>query len=901
MKGSILDAKKCTNSHNNDTMKKSMFLKLSPLLLLIYMTLGIHSLSFAQQPTGTYNVKTDGSALGDGITDDTSAINNAISAASTAGQDVYFPPGNYLISGNILVLDGVSTYGDKTGLSVIYADGSFPFFGDTTWGNSVDNINIEDLIFVNVKVWFKGGAYKDTYAIKRCMFIACDSVAEDNEQVAWEYIKDGSIEDSIFLRQDNCQGVALSTYKTTDTDVRNNIWGLDLNNKDWLATEWSRFSQWSNLLNKLDTLRTSYQLDWDQGRFRSAWYPNRTTNTSCYYNIFNGSPFFNPSYTFSNQDHVVYAKDFTSIKIIGNWMRGWPNDPSGGLKLRNADGPGVVAANYFVNTPVLQYTYDQADVPLGYKNVLVYRNVFFLDGDLSFNRLGASYWETTAPAAGMDINIEYHDNIYDCPSGIGNINISNGNTVEQKVYPTNHYLGTSTLIPGKQQWGTFTYTSGAPPTASTSPYVSETIPMLDIPEYGQVSLLNENFDGANVTSLEAKGWGFSNQSGAELVSNTSNSDVLGSNKSYLRIGGSFASQPYAEKSFTPSKNGRLKLTTFTTSSYSGASVRLQDSDGNPLFTLRMQTPTSIYIEDVNNNFTQSPMNAGASHDLLSSGSGITQLTLDWNDQTVIWRVVNKDADSGNVLYDTGFQSCNFGNAGIPSKIRLDTSSHNHTARYFGVTDLRITTIPALYENFSGETVATLKGQGWIFSNQSGAELVSSTSNSDVLGTNKSYLRIGGSFGSQPYAQKDFAATKNGFMEITTFTSSSYSNAAIHLQNISGDNLFTLRMGTPTSIYIEDIGNGFTKNPMDNSATHNLLSNGNSISKLSLHWDRLNSSISWRLVNRNADTNAIIYDTGWQTDTLNGTGDPSRIRLDTGTYNHAARYFGITDLIISNSG
>ena len=375
--------------------------------------------------------------------------------------------------------------------------------------------------------------------------------------------------------------------------------------------------------------------------------------------------------------------------------------------------------------------------------------------------------------------------------------------------------------------------------------------------------------------------------------------MLGANKSHLLIGGDFTNKPYAEKSFTPSKNGRLKLVTFTGSSYSGAAVRLQDSDGNALFTFRMQMPTSIHVENVDSTFA-SLMTSGASHDLLSNGSGITQLTLDWNGRNVVWRVVNKNADNGNILYDTGFQDCRFGGTGIPSKLRLGTTTHNHTARVFGVTDLGIITIPVLHHDFTDD-VASLKRQGWSFSGQNGAERISKTSKSDILGGNKNYLNIGGSFSSQPYAQKDFAAAKNGYMEVTTFTGNSYSNAAIRLQDSLGSNLFTLRMQTPTSIYVEDVTPAFTKNPMDSSATHDLLSsNGNSISTLSLNWDRTNASSSWRLINKNADTGIVVYDTGWQTTALGGTSDPSRVRFDTGTYNNAHRHFGITDLMISSN-
>jgi hypothetical protein len=63
------------------------------------------------------NVK-DFGALGDGETDDLSAIQAAIDTASTYtyGKKVYFPPGNYFISDSIVLKDGVTLFGIQGGM-----------------------------------------------------------------------------------------------------------------------------------------------------------------------------------------------------------------------------------------------------------------------------------------------------------------------------------------------------------------------------------------------------------------------------------------------------------------------------------------------------------------------------------------------------------------------------------------------------------------------------------------------------------------------------------------------------------------------------------------------------------------------------------------------------------------
>lgn len=66
-----------------------------------------------------FNVKSYG-AQGDGITDDKAAIQLAINAASVTGGVVYFPPGTYMVSGEIdITASNVSLVGSGAGATVI--------------------------------------------------------------------------------------------------------------------------------------------------------------------------------------------------------------------------------------------------------------------------------------------------------------------------------------------------------------------------------------------------------------------------------------------------------------------------------------------------------------------------------------------------------------------------------------------------------------------------------------------------------------------------------------------------------------------------------------------------------------------------------------------------------------
>ncbi len=62
------------------------------------------------QPAGSLSVSSYG-ATGNGSTDDTTAINNCISAAESSGKVVWFPAGTYLLTGSLNITTGVSLQG----------------------------------------------------------------------------------------------------------------------------------------------------------------------------------------------------------------------------------------------------------------------------------------------------------------------------------------------------------------------------------------------------------------------------------------------------------------------------------------------------------------------------------------------------------------------------------------------------------------------------------------------------------------------------------------------------------------------------------------------------------------------------------------------------------------------
>lgn len=74
----------------------------------------------AETVTGAYNVKTGYGATGDGSTDDTTAIQNAIDAAEAAGGgDLFFPPGEYVVSQLRISIFGIRFLGSGFDSSIL--------------------------------------------------------------------------------------------------------------------------------------------------------------------------------------------------------------------------------------------------------------------------------------------------------------------------------------------------------------------------------------------------------------------------------------------------------------------------------------------------------------------------------------------------------------------------------------------------------------------------------------------------------------------------------------------------------------------------------------------------------------------------------------------------------------
>lgn len=69
---------------------------------------------------------TDYLATGDGTTDDTTAIQNAIDAAELGGRSLYLPAGEYYVPGGLVIAGNVTLFGDGDKLTILTSDANTP-------------------------------------------------------------------------------------------------------------------------------------------------------------------------------------------------------------------------------------------------------------------------------------------------------------------------------------------------------------------------------------------------------------------------------------------------------------------------------------------------------------------------------------------------------------------------------------------------------------------------------------------------------------------------------------------------------------------------------------------------------------------------------------------------------
>jgi len=520
--------------------------RLKWLLLLGLWLVGVVFPVCGQQPAGTYNVKTDGTAQGNGVSDDTVAIQAALNNAKVQGKSVYFPSGNYLISGQIDVPNLTSVYGDKSGVSLIKCATPYVGFGEPdNDGTTVGDLAVEDMFFLNVSVYFTG-YQKDRIAVRRCV-MATDQVHSADWFLCTLSRGDGNtLEDNIFLAghdSGNWPGTwikGFTTYRNTRMHVYRNVFGLDLINLNWL-TQWQGYAAWSNVQSRLQQFQSIASLPSKMGEFGGGIRLNECVDTVLDQNVFHfdhAACDVPQDATHLNVDHIIYATQATNVVMTRNWMRGHPPTVGGGLKHRDTAGPGVIAANYFDDTPLIVYSYSSSP-NLGFDNQLIYNNYFKVYDFVSAGKPGGERFgigflsEDTLTGTNntVDRNIIETSNEAGVP-----INLRQGTTPAWKIYQSNRFAGSSNVVAITGLAGPYTYAAGAPPTALTDPYKNLLLPLLNVPRYDEAPVTNHPpvFTGDQITRGDAtNGIAYSGQT----LAGTATDMDAGTTLTYSKVSG----------------------------------------------------------------------------------------------------------------------------------------------------------------------------------------------------------------------------------------------------------------------------------------------------------------------------------------------------------------------------
>ncbi|EMG6529235.1 MULTISPECIES: glycosyl hydrolase family 28-related protein [Providencia] len=354
-------------------------------------------------PDGYINAQ-DAGILPNTDKDLSQAILSLLKESNTSHKGIYFPAGTYLFASDVLLTSYNSLLGSIEGtiFRCLNPKGQSVMFGDSTYRTKVSNINIENIIFDNIRIHFYG--HKSAIRISHNVFINTITEYSTAQLTCSSHFY--TINGNVFMRGRNYAGVGLSTYgNSSGLLIEQNFLGsVDEIN---LATPWLD-KKTQILLTTLLSLRDKKLISFDdaQGEFVSGWYSTSNLKKGIFRkNFISGSDqifLYNPKTDKDDiqRDHGIYIKQYEQVEVIQNYFSGWPKDdkPSGQLKFRNAKGL-VFAGNYLNHISFNARPYDNVD-----DKWLIMQDTFIFNNYLSDALI--SYWQNFVDTEDKSINIK---------------------------------------------------------------------------------------------------------------------------------------------------------------------------------------------------------------------------------------------------------------------------------------------------------------------------------------------------------------------------------------------------------------------------------------------------------------------------------------------------------------
>lgn len=367
----------------------------------------------------------------DGNKNSASAINNFINECYSSGKDAYFESGTYRLDGNINLKNGVSLISDEADPAIFKGDTSQRNIYTTT-GNT-KNIEISGFVFDNVTIYIRHTGCDNVIVQNNIFLNAKDvnpsvdgGVTEDTGYYVLIKSSTATIKSNIFLRDKLSLGRGIGLYKTSDCLIEDNYFGIVEDLEKSIVS--------SSVKAKKTLIDTLVTTDSNQGYFMTAINViSQDTNVviksnhiSLNTDITEGSNANNDQAY--HRDHLIYAKEFDGLDIVGNYFKGSNKNADGGIKVRNGQNVNIYK-NVIVDNQILLYVQDGSS--MGYlKNVFVDSNIlinnFYID---TVVQAGTSNFKNKELSEGWLIYLRSYNASYQ----LSDITITNNMATSQRL------------------------------------------------------------------------------------------------------------------------------------------------------------------------------------------------------------------------------------------------------------------------------------------------------------------------------------------------------------------------------------------------------------------------------------------------------------------------------------